>query len=106
MPLIAVLNVNMTCPAAVLSNTNALRKITTYAVVDFLPVLGWPGPWGGTRVLYTVHGVHANQGQGGLAHMAGGLLDPGQLLGSWPCLASTRQFGLEMAGWAIIHTIR
>ena len=65
-------------------------QLAACAVVDLLPLLGGSGPWGGTRVIHTVHGVHAYQGKGRLAHLAGGFLDPGQLLGSWPCLASTR----------------
>ena len=83
-----------------------LSNLAACAVVNLSSVLGGSGPWGGTCVLHPVHGVHAHQGKGGLAHLAGGLLDPGQLLGSRPCLAGTRQSWMAMAHRTVIHTIR
>ena len=48
-------------------------------VAHLLPILGGVRPGWGARVLHPVHGVHAYQGQGRVAHLAGGLLDAGQL---------------------------
>lgn len=89
-----------------LEQPQVYKQVAACAVVDLSPVLGGSGPWGGTCILHPVHGVHAHQGAGGLAHLAGGLLDPGQLPGSWPCLACARQSWMAVAHRTVIHTVR